>query len=63
MYVCLCKGVTDRAIQQAVERGNTSLRGLRQELGCASQCCKCAREVRAIRDRVLETGRQAKTAA
>lgn len=54
MYVCLCKAVTDREIRCAVERGNTSLRGLREELGCTGQCGKCAREVRRLRDETLD---------
>lgn len=49
MYVCLCKGVTDKTIRKAVhEDGISSLRELRQTYGVASQCgcCKsCAKEV------------------
>ena len=48
MYVCLCKGITDSQIRQAVDSGATSLRQVRQMLGVASQCGKCscfAREV------------------
>jgi len=42
MYVCLCKGVTDSQIRQAVDAGATSLRQVRQQLGVASQCGKCS---------------------
>jgi len=48
MYVCLCKGVTDHTIRNAVADGVTSMRELRQMYGVASQCgcCKsCAKEV------------------
>lgn len=48
MYVCLCKGVTDRQIKEAVQDGATSLRQLRNCLGVTSQCGKCgviAREI------------------
>lgn len=48
MYVCLCKGVTDRTIRKAVDQGVSSMRELRQQYGVASQCgcCKqCAKEV------------------
>ncbi|RUO65780.1 bacterioferritin-associated ferredoxin [Pseudidiomarina planktonica] len=48
MYVCLCKGVTDHTIREAVDQGVTSMRELRQEFGVASQCgcCKqCAKDV------------------
>jgi len=42
MYVCVCKGITEKQIQDAVEEGTTSLRGLRLQLGVASQCGRCA---------------------
>ena len=41
MYICLCKGVTDSQIRQAVCQGACSIRELRQRLGVASQCGKC----------------------
>ena len=48
MYVCLCKGVTDKTIKKAVACGDVdSMRDLRQQYGVASQCgcCKqCAKE-------------------
>jgi len=56
MYICLCKGVTDRDIRCAVEDGTTSMRGLRDRLGCSGQCGKCARHVRQLRDEALEGG-------
>ncbi len=42
MYVCLCKGVSDRTIRQAVEEGARSWREVRERTGCATQCGKCA---------------------
>ena len=48
MYVCLCKGVTDTQIRQAVDGGATNLGQVRKQLGVASQCGKCsclAREI------------------
>lgn len=48
MYVCLCKGVTDKTIHKSVASGEVeSMRDLRQQYGVASQCgcCKqCAKE-------------------
>ena len=55
MYICLCKAVTDRDIRCAVEDGTTSMRGLRERLGCSGQCGKCARQVRQLRDQTLGT--------
>lgn len=41
MYVCLCKGVTDKQIRKAVDEGARSIRDLRQQFGVGSQCGKC----------------------
>ena len=41
MYVCLCKGITDSQILQAIDGGARSLRALRQELDVMTQCGKC----------------------
>lgn len=48
MYVCLCKGVTDHAIQDAVSAGAQSLRDVSRELGVARQCGKCASLAKSI---------------
>jgi bacterioferritin-associated ferredoxin len=42
MYVCLCKGITDSQIRDAVYDGANSLRDIRYQLGVAMQCGKCA---------------------
>jgi bacterioferritin-associated ferredoxin len=42
MYVCLCKGITDYQIRDAVEGGASSLRQVRKQLGAMTQCGKCA---------------------
>lgn len=42
MYVCVCNSVTDRQIREAVEQGYDSLPKLRDELGVAASCGKCA---------------------
>lgn len=43
MYVCICQAVTEKQIRDAVEQGVHSLSSLRQHLGVASECGKCAR--------------------
>jgi bacterioferritin-associated ferredoxin len=43
MYVCVCKAVTERQVREAVEGGVQSMRDLRQHLGVASECGRCAR--------------------
>ena len=42
MYVCICKGITDKDISQAIEQGNHSFSSLRKQLGIATQCGQCA---------------------
>ena len=42
MYVCVCKSITDRQIRQAVEDGHDSMAELKDELGLATGCGKCA---------------------
>lgn len=48
MYVCLCKGITDRDITQSVRDGACSFGEVRDQLGVSTQCGKCARLARAI---------------
>jgi len=42
MYVCLCQGVTDGQIRDAIYDGCCSYREVRQATGVATQCGKCA---------------------
>jgi len=48
MYVCLCKGITDREIRSAINDGACSIGQLRKTLGVASQCGKCSTSAREI---------------
>ena len=41
MYICICKGVTDREIVQEVEAGARSIDDVKSKTGCSSQCGKC----------------------
>lgn len=41
MIVCICKNVNNRQIQEALDRGVTSLEHLEQETGLGSCCGKC----------------------
>lgn len=43
MYVCVCQAVTDRQIREAASHGVNSVKALRDQLGVASSCGKCAR--------------------
>jgi len=42
MYVCVCNAVTERHIGQAVREGASTLRQLRDRLGVAGECGRCA---------------------
>jgi bacterioferritin-associated ferredoxin len=41
MYICLCYGVTENEIREAVQDGACSLSELRQQLGVSAACGKC----------------------
>ena len=40
MYICLCKGITEDQIQQAVKNG-ADYRSLREEMGLGTECGSC----------------------
>ena len=51
MYVCVCFGITDKQISNAVvENGVGNLRDLRRELGVAGMCGKCTTIAQAVID-------------
>ncbi|MCC2616203.1 bacterioferritin-associated ferredoxin [Aestuariibacter halophilus] len=54
MYVCLCHGITDRAIKKAVtEQGVGSVRELKEQLGVGSQCGRCVQMAQQIIDTTI----------
>ena len=42
MYVCVCRGVTEKDIETAVQSGARRLRDLRLQLGVVEECGRCA---------------------
>jgi len=48
MYVCLCSGVTDQQIRDAIAAGDTDLKALRKKLGVAISCGMCVPDAREI---------------
>lgn len=60
MYICICKGITDKDIRQAVMTGAGSYASVREQLGIASQCGMCARHTK---DLVHDTLNQAQSNA
>lgn len=53
MYVCLCKGITDGALERAVADGARTFREVRNQLGVATQCGKCACLAKGIVDNAV----------
>lgn len=45
MYVCVCNAVTTRQISASIAEGADSFRALREQLGVASCCGKCSKDV------------------
>lgn len=43
MYICVCNGITERQVQEAIAGGARDLSDLRAELGVAT-CCGCCAE-------------------
>ncbi len=48
MYVCICNAVTDQEIRDAIDAGARRMRDLRETLGVAGCCGKCAPEARQL---------------
>ena len=47
MYVCLCKGITQQQIQQAVENGD-SYAQIRQKMGVGTDCGCCGQSAKQV---------------
>lgn len=48
MYVCLCRGITDQDIKNAISNGAGNYRDVRDMLDLGTCCGRCAPEARAI---------------
>ncbi len=48
MYVCLCRGITDQDIKDAIADGADSYRDERDLLDLGTCCGRCAPEARSI---------------
>ncbi len=48
MYVCLCRGITDQAIKDAIANGAESYREVRDLLDLGTCCGRCAPEAKMI---------------
>jgi len=49
MYVCVCRGITDSQIKQAINEGKAScMKTLHDSLGLAADCGKCGRHAKQL---------------
>jgi bacterioferritin-associated ferredoxin len=56
MYVCLCRGITDSQIKQAISEGKAScMRSLSNTLGIAADCGRCGKYARDLLKQSLST--------
>ncbi|SFW26888.1 (2Fe-2S)-binding protein [Nitrosovibrio sp. Nv17] len=53
MYICVCKGVTDNAIREAVHKGADRMRDLKATLGVSEQCGVCACHAKEVLEQAL----------
>ncbi|MBL0709850.1 MAG: (2Fe-2S)-binding protein [Colwellia sp.] len=53
MYICLCHGVTDTEIENAVENGLETMKQLKSVLKVTSQCGKCCQCTKKVLNRKL----------
>ncbi len=53
MFVCVCKGITDKDIREAVNQGDQSIKSIKETLGVASQCGGCVTLAKQIIDKQL----------
>ena len=63
MYVCLCEGVTDGQIRDAIYEGCCSYREVRETLNVAMQCGKCACVAKQVVKDTLSEVQQSQVAA
>ncbi|MCV7039250.1 (2Fe-2S)-binding protein [Mycolicibacterium moriokaense] len=48
MYVCLCLGVTNETVSNAVAAGATTSKHVSDACGAGSECGRCRRTIRSI---------------
>lgn len=48
MYICICKGITESDIAEAVANGAGTLSAVRKQLGVGSCCGSCVPEAKDI---------------
>lgn len=55
MYICICQGVTEKDIQNAVKQGVCSMERLTESTGISTQCgCCTSHACRALEEAIKE---------
>ncbi len=63
MYVCLCHGIRDRELRDAVARGADTFEALQSSTGVSTCCRTCEPVAREVLDEALATHAAAPQAA
>ncbi|MDX2321749.1 MAG: (2Fe-2S)-binding protein [Moritella sp.] len=53
MYVCICRGITDKQLIHSIDEGATTMKALSTELGIGNQCGKCCQCTKKILNQTL----------
>ena len=53
MYICLCHGVNENTLREAIDRGARSVRELSAQTGCGTQCGSCVPQIRSLLSEAL----------
>lgn len=59
MFICICNGITERQVREAIDQGASTLQDLTACLGVASGCGTCAH----FTNQLLDQSRDNRTAA
>lgn len=46
MYICVCNGINESRVQEAIDAGITNVRDLREHLGTGNCCGRCNPAIR-----------------
>lgn len=57
MYVCLCNGVTEKDIQQAIAQGASSVEEVMRRTGAGTGCGTCCATIAAMVEAAVEAPR------
>ena len=53
MYVCLCKGITDKQIADLVKQGHDTCKEIGKQCGAGTDCTSCCKQIQEIIGRVI----------